>query len=180
MHRTAIAAVVVGLALLAACGSDGDDDASSTTTTALRPTGGTVAAPAPSRPACELLSREEVSKAVGNPVRPGTGSGRDCLWGTDVDGGTSPSVTAFKPGPATAQECALQRDVLPKEAKREQVGGLGTSAAWVWEQFAVLTQGRLLACWDDAVVLVYLTGEKPPAELRGVAITLAEQVRARI
>lgn len=169
------------LALFGSCGSGDEDSSASTTTTAAQSSVGAFEAPPPpARPTCELLSREEVGRVLGNPVKPGSGTGRDCLWGTDVDGGTGANVTVSKAGAGAAQECALMRDTLPKEAKREPVGGLGTSSIWVWEQLAVLTQGRLLACWDDSLVLVLITGEKEPDALRAAAVGLAEQAHARL
>jgi hypothetical protein len=182
----AVAAVAVLAAVAPACGSDGDDDAAPETTTTTRsPTeaaeavAGTI--PVPTRPTCQLLTRQEVAGVLGNAVHQGTGVERDCFWGTEVDGGTSANVAVAKyvPGQARA-ECDLQRSVLPKDLPHESVGGIGIFAVWLPEQVAILTQGRLLACWDDAVVNVNVSGERPQQELRGVAVTLAERARSRI
>jgi hypothetical protein len=98
-----------------------------------------------------------------------------------VDGGTSANVAVAKymPGQARA-ECDLQRSVLPTDLPHASVSGLGVFAVWLPEQVAILTQGRLLACWDDAVVNVNVSGERPQQELRGVAVSLAEKARSRV
>lgn len=178
-----LAAVAVVAALAPACGSDGEDDAAPDDTSTTRPPAEAVAGiiPVPTRPTCQLLTRQEVAQVLGNPVQQGSGVERDCFWGTEVDGGTSANVAVakFMPGQAGA-ECDLQRSVLPKDLPHESVRGLGTFAVWLPEQVAILTQGRLLACWDDAVININLSGERPQQELRGLAVTLAEKAHSRV
>ena len=133
------------------------------------------------KPSCQVLSTDDVAKALGNAVRAPTGTGKFCFWGTAVDGGTSADLTLTIPAAnRSAAECAAQRDALPKEATLEQVAGLGTSAVWSWQKVAVLLQGAFIACWQDAVVAIRLTGEKDQAVLKNVASALAQTVRSRL
>ena len=136
---------------------------------------------APSRPVCELLSAGEVAAALGNPVRPGTGETKFCFWGTQVDKGSSADVTVGIPASGhSEQACAVQEAALPKEASQESVGGVGSKAVWSWQPVAILVQGRLVACWSDAVVSVEVTGEQDQATLRQKAVALAQTVHGRL
>ena len=136
---------------------------------------------APSRPVCELLSAADVAAALGNPVRPGTGDSKFCFWGTQVDKGSSADVTVGIPAPNRGdQACAVQEAALPKEASQESVSGVGSKAVWSWQPVAILVQGRLIACWSDAVVSVEVTGEQDQATLRQKAVALAETVHGRL
>jgi hypothetical protein len=181
-----IAAVLLAATLVAACGSDSGDAVLTVGATGapaederpppLPPVEGPVAGTA--RAACEALTVQEITTAVGNPVRPPTGSEKNCIWGTSVDGGTTVSLSTTKP--ATAQDCTVQRDSLAKEATKDNVGGLGTSAVWSYQKVAVLLQGTLLACWNDSIVAVMVTGEKDQAALRAAAATLAERAHSRL
>ena len=181
-----IAAAVLVVSLLAACGSGGDDEADLTVgapagagvTTV--PGGTPIPTPAPGsvQVACDALTREEVGSVVGNPVRAADGSGKNCFWGTSVDRGTSISVSITRPAPP--QECTALRNALPKEATKEQVNNVGTSAVWSWQPVSILTQGTFLACWQNAIVSVLVTGEKDQAVLRNQATTLAQRVHSRL
>ena len=136
---------------------------------------------APSRPVCELLSASDVASALGNPVRAGTGETKFCFWGTQVDKGTSADVTVEIPAPGRGdQACAVQEAALPKEASQESVGGVGSKAVWSWQPVAILVQGRLIACWSDAVVVVQITGEQDQATLRQKAVALAQTAKDRL
>jgi hypothetical protein len=182
-------AALAAAALLGACGGGpaaariarrGQSTGTTPATVKLPNQGGTLP-PGPIRPACELVSRDEMAAAVGNPVGPGTGQGRNCFWATAVDGGTSASITAVKPGPgkATADECGRLRLGQPSEGKHEDVSGVGTSAVWVVDTLTTLIQGSIVACWDDSAVMVLLTGERDPSALRATAVNLAQRVRSR-
>jgi hypothetical protein len=136
---------------------------------------------APSRPVCDLLAAGDVSAVLGNPVRPGTGDPKFCFWGTLVDRGSSADVTVGIPAAGRgAQACAVQEASLPKEASQEEVGGVGSNALWAWQQVAILVQGKLVACWGDAVVTVQVTGEKDQGVLRQNAVALAQSVHGRL
>jgi hypothetical protein len=176
-------------AALAACGSSEGDAA--LVSGGPKPTvaggGGAVSTLAPTgggnlgKPACELVSQDDVAKLVGNGVRAGQSAGRACFWGTTVDKGTSATLTVIAPAAnRAADECTVQRNSLAKEATQDAVGGLGNSAVWVWQPVAVLLQGTLLACWNDAVILVFVSGEKDQAVLRNVAQGMVQTVRARL
>ena len=180
-----LAALVVGVSLLAACGSGGEEAsltegapggaASPGTTQALtQPT----PAPGSVQVACDALTGEEVANILGNAVRGATGSGKNCFWGTSVDRGSSVYLSITRPAPA--QECTAQRNALPKEATQEPVNNVGTSAVWSWQQVAILTQGTFLACWPNAIVGVMVTGEKEQGVLRAAAVTLAQRVHSRL
>jgi hypothetical protein len=120
-----------------------------------------------------------VAEAVGNPVAAGVPAGKDCFWGTDVDGGTGLNLTVDKPAPSqVAASCELRKASIPRE-NREDVGGVGKSAVWSTEKLSLLTQGNLVACYDDAVVWVILTGEKEPGQLRSTATAIADKVHDR-
>jgi hypothetical protein len=183
----ASAAICLMAALVPACGTGGHraaavvgrrGQAAATTTPAIGSSAHT--SPGPIRPACQLVSREEVASVVGNPVTAGTGQGRNCSWGTDVDGGTSVFVTAVKPGPSgIAFECDSLREGQPREANHETVAGVGASATWVWQPLTTLTQASLVACWDDSAVMVMLTGERAVPALKASATNLAEGIHAR-
>ena len=182
--------VFVGALSLVACGSGGD-----AVLTRGVPSGGprgtvptittaVVQGPppsAPSRPVCELLSAGDVAAALGNPVRAGTGDPKFCFWGTQVDGGSSADVTVGIPAAGRGtQACAVQEASLPKEASQQEVSGVGSSAIWAWQQVAILIQGKLVACWADAVVTVQVTGEHDQDLLRQNAVALAQTVHGRL
>ena len=136
---------------------------------------------APSRPVCEILTPGDVSAVVGNPVRAGTGDPKFCFWGTLVDRGSSADVTVGIPAQGRGpQACAVQEASLPKEDSQEEVGGVGSNALWAWQQVAVLVQGKLVACWGDAVITVQVTGEKDQGVLRQNAVSLAQTVHGRL
>ena len=188
MRKSGLLAVVLVVvlvgALVGACGGSKKESSTAPTTTASSPsTGGAYASRAPAKPVCELLSRDDIAKAVGNPVRdPQPGAPGECTWGTDVDGGTSVDITAEKPDPSQAAlVCTALRNEQASELPREQVSGLGTSAVWVWQKLAEpLVQGTLVACWKDSAVEVLLTGEKDLGALKATAIQLAKTTQARI
>ena len=178
-------AVVVLAAVVAGCGSDdGDGDGGQTSGTPAPPTaGGGSGTVAPGRPACEILSRDEVVAALGNPVRDPVAVGETgCTWATDVDGGSSLDISAIKHTKEQAAfQCRTLRRGQPQEATREPVSGLGDPALWVWEKLAdPILQGSLVSCWEDAAVSVLLTGEKDQAVLRGTAAELAKKVHSRL
>jgi len=182
LARGTLALLVV--ALLAACGSD-SDEAGGTSTTALAKEvteGAAAAAAAPSppvKPTCELLSRDDVAQALGNKVQAGVPAGKDCFWGTEVDGGTGLNLTVDKPAAnRVAQQCQLRQASVSKE-KREQLK-VGTSAIWVVEKLSLVTQGNLVACYDNSVVWVIITGEKETGALKDTATAIAEKVHSRV
>jgi len=190
-----VAAAVVLAALLGACGSGGGG--AELVGGSVGPSaggagggpggGGAVSTLPPSgggslgKPACELLTQQEVAQLVGNAVRAGQTAGRACFWGTQVDKGTSATLTVIAPAAGkAAEECTIQRNSLPKEATFENVNGVGKSAVWVWQPVAILLQGTFLGCWDDAVVFVFLSGEKDQAQLRNVANGMVQSVRNKL
>lgn len=178
-----MAAVTVVAALVAACGSNNKSGPPATTVArGSSASGATTTTAGLAKPACELLTRDDIANALGNPVKdPQPAGPTDCSWGTDVDGGTSLGLTVAKPGPqGGAQECAAQRNTLPEGLPREPVPGVGTSAVWVLEPLTTLKQGHLVACWNDSVVVILLTGEHEPAALRATAVSLAQQVHSRL
>ncbi|MDQ4097502.1 MAG: hypothetical protein M3144_06505, partial [Actinomycetota bacterium] len=130
---------------------------------------------APATPVCQMLSPGDVGGVLGNAVRAGTGEGKFCFWGTQVDKGTSADVTVNIPAQGRGdQACAVQKAALPKDATQEGVGGVGDSAVWSWQPVAILVQGRLVACWPDAIVSVQVTGERDQSVLRQQAVGLAQ------
>jgi len=97
-----------------------------------------------------------------------------------VDGGTSVSVTAVKPGASgIAFDCDSLRQGQAHEGKHETVNGVGTSATWVYQSLTTLTQASLVACWSDSAVMVLLTGEREVPALRTSAVNLAQRVHSR-
>ena len=176
--------VLILAALVAGCGSDdGDEGGGNTSGTPPAPTAGGSGTVAPGRPACEILSRDEVVAALGNPVRDPVAVGdQGCTWATDVDGGSSLDITAIKHSKEQAAfQCRTLRRGQPPGANREPVSGLGDPALWVWEALAApIVQGSLVSCWEDAAVSVLLTGEKDQAVLRATASDLAEKVHSRV
>jgi len=186
VSRLLCAVAVIALIVLSACGSGrGDagavahgDRTSTTAATQGKSSGPTT--PGPIRPACELVTGDEVGATVGNAVSAGVGQASNCSWSTTVDGGTSATVTAVKPGPnGVGQACQSLREGQPAEAKHEAVNGIGSSAVWAWQKLTTLTQGSLVACWSDSAVLVLLTGEHDQAAMRDTATALAQKVHAR-
>lgn len=130
---------------------------------------------------CGILNEDDVARAVGNPVGKPSGEGKFCFWGTQVDKGTSADVTVHLPTAGRSTElCTSQQASLSREARRDPVSGLGNSAVWAWQQVAVLIQGSLLACWNDAVIVVGITGEKDQGALRAAATNLINTVRGRL
>lgn len=181
--------LVLACLLGVACGSQGDGEAelSGRFPQASAPKVSTPVTPAPGgggglgKHPCELLSQGDIAAAMGNPVRAGTTAGKACFWGTQVDRGTSATVTVNVPAAGKAtEECTMQRNALGKDARQDPVNDLGTSAIWSWQQVAILLQGTLVACWSDAVVVVMLTGEREQAALRTTAANLTQTVRARL
>lgn len=185
MNGLARIAVVVGTAaLLTACGSDKKAATTTTSTSAgdvagAASTNATVPLP---KPACELLSQDDVAKALGNAVKPAVpAEASNCTWGTNVDGGSSLDLTVVKPSAQGAtQACADQRKTLPRGVAKDQVSGVGDSAVWVFEELTTIKQGHLLACWKDGVVVVLITGEHDGAALQTTAKAVAEEVHHRI
>lgn len=170
-------------ALVAGCGSDSDDAGGTGTTLPRDVTEGAAAAAAaptlPVKPTCELLSRDDVAQALGNPVAAGVAAGKDCFWGTDADGGTGLNLTVDKPAAnRVSQQCQLRQASVSRE-KREQVK-VGTSAVWVVETLSLQTQGNLVACYDNSVVWVILTGEKEAGALKDTAVSIADKVHSRV
>ncbi len=182
------AAVLSAVWALAGCGSDGDAElvkapgraAAPTTAGPTVPPGRNLPAGEP-KPACELFTADQVRELLGNAVRAGTGAGRNCLWGTAVDRGSSVQLSVNTPGRARAQQaCTDQRNSLARELRQEQLGGVGTSATWATQQLTLLLQGTLVACFEDAVVLVILTGERDPEAMKNTAVAFARQVYSRL
>lgn len=187
LRRAAATIGVVGL-LAGACGAaEGDAELSVGTggagmepppvvTTLPEPTG-----PVDTTTACGTISAGEVGQLLGNPVRAGAGAGTFCSWGTAVDRGTSAHLTVVRPAPGgAAQACDMQRNSQPRDANHEPVGNVGNSALWVWQSLDILLQGTLVTCWDNAVIVVGLTGERPQAALRNQAVAFAQAVHRRL
>ncbi len=168
--------------LLAACGSDDSDDepGAAAPTTGVPQAQAGAASPGPAKPTCELLSRDEVAQALGNPVTAGVPAGKDCSWGTDVDGGTSLNLTVDKPAPnQVGTTCDFRKASVSKD-NQERVSGVGESAVWSVQDLSLLTQGNLVACYDNAVVWVIITGEKEAGALKSTATEVADRVRSRV
>lgn len=185
MRRFSTTLVVAALfVVVVACGSaDGDEETSSVGAASPTVSVGSGAVPAaPGRPVCDMLSRDEVVAALGNPVKnPVPVGDQGCTWATDVDGGTSLDVTAVKPGKeGIAFQCrSLRRG--QSQGTREPVDGVGNEAFWVWENLAApIVQGSLVACWDESAVSVLLTGEKDQGALRQTAVDLAKKVQSKL
>lgn len=73
----------------------------------------------------------------------------------------------------------MQKLALPKEAAQEEAA-LGSGSVWSYQQNGLLTQGTLIACFDNAVIRVGMTGERGQAQLKQVAVALAEVARGRL
>lgn len=185
MTRLAHLALVLMVAAVVAGCSDSDEEGSTATSARADDVsaGAAAAAAGPSpqvKPTCELLSREDVGQALGNPVQPGVAAGKDCFWGTEVDGGTGLNLTVDKPAAnRVAQQCQLRQASVSKE-KQEQVRGVGTSSVWVVEQLTLITQGNLVTCYDNSVVWVIVTGEKEAGALKSTATAIADKVHGRV
>jgi len=185
-----LSAPALALAMLAGCASGGGADLTSGVpeggprATIAPVTTARVQGPppaAPSRPVCELLAAADVARLVGNAVRTGAGDPKFCFWGTAVDGGTSADVTVGIPAQGqAAQACAVQKFALPKEASVEEVSGVGSGSVWSHQQVAILLQGALVACFDNAVIRVGLTGERSQVVLRQNAVAVAQAVHGRL
>jgi hypothetical protein len=185
-----VGVVLVSLVLVA-CGSGGDAEltvgtkpgtGSTATPTVPAPRGTGLAAAPASKAVCDLLSQNEIAQVLGNPVGPGSGDdGNYCLWGTSVDRGTTVDIRVKIPAAGRDVEvCQTELASLPSEATHEPVKGVGTSAQWVYEQVSILLQGSLLACWQNAVLVVLITGEHDQAQLRTQATSLAQTVHSRL
>ncbi len=182
MRRSSRFAAVLVVAMVAlACGSDSDEPAAAPSpTTGVPQAQAGAAAPGAAKPTCELLSRDEVAEVLGNPVTAGVPAGKDCAWATDVDGGTSLNLTVDKPAPDQVRTtCDFRKASVSKE-NQEQVSGVGNSAVWSVQTLSLLTQGNLVACYDNAVVWVIVTGEKEPGALKSTATKVADKVRSRV
>ncbi len=177
--------VVSVMVVVAGCGGSSKKAAPAATTVAAGATPGAVAVNATvplGKPACEFLSRDDIAGALGNPVGDPTPAGEtNCTWGTSVDGGTSLDVVVVKAAPgASAEACKDQRNNLPRGIDRESVSGVGDSALWFVDQLTTIKQGHFLACWNNGVVVILLTGEKDAAALKATASGLAEKVHSRL
>lgn len=178
--------VVVAIVVIAGCGGSSKKAAQTSTTVAGGSgTPGAVAVnatvPLP-KPACDFLSRDDIAGALGNPVGAATAAGEtNCTWGTSVDGGTSLDLTVVKAAPGgSAEACKDQRNSLPRGIDRESVSGVGDSALWFVDQLTTIKQGHFLACWNNGVVVILVTGEKEAAALKATASGLAEKVHSRL
>lgn len=170
--------LVVVWSLAAACGGGGGG---ASTGSAGTRAGGT-AGPVGTKPACQFFTTDEIKAILGNPVKPGAGEGIDCAYNTDVDGGTSMNLTVDRPGRSDIRRvCQAELASLPPEYKREDVGGVGTTAVWVWTALAKpLVQGILTTCSADSWVMVQLTGEKDQSKFRDTAADIARRTYARV
>jgi hypothetical protein len=182
---TVVLSAVVASGAVVGCGGSSKKAAPATTTVPAGgvPGAGAVNATVPlAKPACELLTVDDIAAALGNAVNaPTPAEAANCTWGTAVDGGTSLDLTVVKVAPgASAEACRDQRNTLPRAAAKEAVSGVGDSATWVVEQLTTIKQGHLVACWKDGVVVVLLTGEKDAAALQATAKGLAETVHGRL
>ncbi len=178
--------VVLAIVVVAGCGGGSSKKAAETTTTVragATPGAAAVNATVPlPKPACDFLSRDDIAGALGNPVGDPTPAGdTNCTWGTSVDGGTSIDLIVVKAAPgASAEACKDQRNSLPRGIDRESVSGVGDSALWFIDQLTTIKQGHFLACWNNGVVVLLLTGEKDAATLKSTASSLAEKVHSRL
>jgi len=187
MHRLVvrIAPVIVAAIVVAGCGGSSEKAAPATTTVPPGATPGAAAVnatvPLP-KPACDFLSGDDVAGALGNPVGQATPAGdTNCTWGTSVDGGTSLDLTVVKAAPgASGEACKDQRNTLARGVDKEDVSGVGDSAVWFVEQLTTIKQGHLLACWNNGVVVVLLTGEKEAGVLKATASDVANKVHSRL
>ena len=175
-----VSALLMVATLTVACGADSEEEPAVPSSTAVPQAAAGAAAPGAAKPTCELLSRDEVAQALGNPVGAGVPAGKDCSWATEVDGGTSLNITVDKPAAnQVGTTCDFRKASAPKE-NREQVGGVGSSAVWSIQTLSLLTQGNLVACYDNAVVWVIVTGEKEAGALKSTATDVADKVRSRV
>ena len=89
------------------------------------------------------------------------------------------NLTVDKPATnRVSQQCQLRQASVSKE-NREQPK-VGTSAVWVVETLSLQTQGNLVACYDNSVVWVIITGEKETGALKDTATAIAEKVHSRV
>ena len=170
--------MVVVCSLAAACGGGGGGTTGSGGTK-----GGAAGGPAGTKPACQFFSKDELKAILGNPVKDGRGDQDiDCFYATDVDGGSSVYLTVDRPGrDGIRQKCQEEMASLPSEYKRENLGGVGTSATWVWTALAPpIVQGFLLSCSADSWVMVQLTGEKDQSKLRDAAAVIVRKAFTRV
>ncbi|MDQ6798681.1 MAG: hypothetical protein M3011_11820 [Actinomycetota bacterium] len=177
--------VVSAMVVVSGCGGSSKKAAPAATTLGAGATPGAAAVnatvPLP-KPACEFLSGDDITAALGNPVSGATPAGdTNCTWGTTVDGGTSLDLTVVKAAAgASGEACKDQRNTLSRGVAKESVSGVGDSAVWFVEQLTTIKQGHLLACWDNGVVVVLLTGEKDADALKTTASGLANKVHSRL
>lgn len=175
-----------GIMVVAGCGGGSSKKAAPASTTVLpgqTPGAGAVNATVPlPKPACEFLTGDDIAAAISNRVlAPTQAEASNCTWGTAVDGGTSVDLTVVKiASGAAAEACRDQRNTLPKGVAKAPVSGVGDSAVWVIEELTTIRQGHLLACWNNAAVVVLLTGEKDAAALQASASNLAQKVHSSL
>jgi hypothetical protein len=173
--------MVVVFSLAAACGGGGGSGGASTGSGGTK--AGATGGPVGTKPSCQFFTKDELKAILGNPVKDGTGNQAiDCFYATDADGGTSMYLTVDRPGrDGMRQKCQEEMASLPGEYKRENLGGVGTSATWVWTALAPpIVQGFLLSCSADSWVMVQLTGEKDQSKLRDTAADIARKAFARV
>lgn len=120
---------------------------------------------------CDLLSKQQVSAALGSDVGDGEEMGlAGCRW--QAQSGVVASVQIYAGSGLSSGTCDAQRFLV--SGRQEDVPGLGDSALWG-------TSGDLVVCSAKAVLTIDVDNTpNSPDEDRDVPVTLARSVLERL
>ncbi len=150
------------------------------------PTSGSAAAtasPAPSagKDPCSLLSADEITAVVGNPVKPEKKDNSYCRYTNEDPDKYDVALQYFHDD--ELRTCAV---LLPKIAgnpagRVEPITGLGDKAAWEWNPAG--SDGAIMACKGKDVLQVSVSlsrGQKTEAQIRALVEPLIKKAIGRI
>jgi hypothetical protein len=121
--------------------------------------------------ACALVTRDQVTEALGSPVGQGEERGLvGCGWRTES--GTEVVLQVYAGSMLASSTCDGQKFLV--SGQQEEVAGLGDSAVWG-------SSGDLVVCSSTAVLKVDVENTpNSPDEDRDVAVKVARAALARL
>jgi hypothetical protein len=164
-------AVFVCFALAGCGGSSSDAPAGST------PGADAAGSQAATSDTCRLLTHEEISAAVGNPVRPGEPEGAGvCDWDSDEPTHVDALLIVRRGDHAKI----LCEDIRKAAAEGKGVSGLGEAATWKFSPGGIFNSSDLEVCGGHGYLSLSLNGKADEAVLERAATSLARTAIGRM